>query len=198
VNLAALPGSPLWAAAQCFAQANAGQDERLRDQVAAWVDPARARVLELFAGVGNLTRGLAREGATVVAVERAGRACDLLRRNLAIAAASVDVREGDALQVVEQLVDERARFDVVVLDPPREGCAAVIRALLPLQPARVIYVSCDPMTLARDLRLLASAGYVYRSARGLDMMPQTYHVEAVVLMERDSTSSDRGDGHDRA
>jgi 23S rRNA (uracil1939-C5)-methyltransferase len=75
-------------------------------------------------------------------------------------------------------------WDVVLLDPPRAGAAACIAPLLRLQPQRIVYVSCDPATLARDLKQLCKGGYALREAVPLDMFPQTAHVETVAQLER--------------
>ena len=78
------------------------------------------------------------------------------------------------------------RFDLIVLDPPRSGCDKdVLRLIVRLEPKKIIYVSCDPSTQARDLKVLVLNGYVLRSVQPLDMFPQTIHVETVALLERD-------------
>lgn len=128
-----------------------------------------ARILELFAGSGNLTEALA--GARVVAVERSLRP----KR-----AHGVEWREGDAETVVAKLLGEREQFDGVVLDPPRKGAREVMAHLAELGAARIVYVSCNPATLARDAEHLVAAGYRPGRAVPLDLMPQTYHVEVVM------------------
>jgi len=85
---------------------------------------------------------------------------------------------------VRDLVARRARFDAVVLDPPRTGARDVVSQLAALGPSRVVYVSCDPATFARDAEHLASAGLAPRWAQALDLMPQTAHVELVARFER--------------
>ena len=76
------------------------------------------------------------------------------------------------------------RFDLVVLDPPREGAKAVVGRLPALGAARIVYVSCDPMTLARDLRPLVGGGYRLMRATPVDLLPQSYHVETVAVLDR--------------
>jgi 23S rRNA (uracil1939-C5)-methyltransferase len=184
VNLAEEGSSPVWASAAAFAQANAEQDSALRRCVAEWAEPRQARVLELFAGVGNLTRGLAGEAREVVAVESSPVASDILERNAAVMGGTVRVLTGEAEAVLQGLVDRGERFEIVVLDPPREGCPSLAPLLAKLGASRVVYVSCDPMTLARDLRLLAREGFRTARARAVDMMPQTFHVEGLALASR--------------
>ena len=184
VNLAPLPEAPLWATAAAFAQANSEQDQLLRHRVARWAEAKDRRVLELFAGIGNLTRELAQHASEVVAVEASAPATELLRRNVLALPRPVQICEEEASAALERLLAARERFDVAVLDPPREGHAHAVDRLGKLGPERVIYVSCDPMTLARDLNILAKHGYVSRQAQGQDMMPQTFHIEAVVRLDR--------------
>jgi 23S rRNA (uracil1939-C5)-methyltransferase len=177
INLRLSEEDPLWGSAVTFAQANLEQDRLLRRRLEQWAKPLEgARVLELFAGVGNLTRAFASAAAEVVAVESFPACATLLRHN----APDVRVIQGDAVATLKKLAGER--FDLVVLDPPREGCAAAAPHIATLAPRTVLYVSCDPMTLARDIRLLAKHGLAPRRAQALDMMPQTYHIEAIAQL----------------
>jgi 23S rRNA (uracil1939-C5)-methyltransferase len=161
-----------------FAQANAAQNETLRRLVRDAAAAADARVLELYAGDGNFTRELMSGARAGVAVEGDRAAVARLRE----AAPKWSVVAEPAARAVERLVRDGERFDVVVLDPPRAGAADVIARLAALAPARIVYVSCDPMTLARDLATLERAGYAARVAWPVDMMPQTWHVEVVCLI----------------
>jgi 23S rRNA (uracil1939-C5)-methyltransferase len=86
---------------------------------------------------------------------------------------------------IRSTTDRTKRVDFVLLDPPRAGAeSAVIRGILDLQPFRICYVSCDPATLARDLKKLVAGGFTIHSLRGFDMFPQTHHVETVVHLSR--------------
>jgi 23S rRNA (uracil1939-C5)-methyltransferase len=179
------------ASAAEFAQANAEQNEVLRRLV---LDEAQLkggeRVLELYAGGGNFTTALAAR-AHVTAVEGDRAAAARLRDNLRASAPAENwiVRAESAEDAVARLAREEARFDVVVLDPPRAGAAGAVDAIVALEPSRIVYVSCDPMTLARDVARLGALGYAARRAQPIDLMPHTSHVEVVCTLERVSGSS---------
>lgn len=167
-----------------FFQAHEALRGRLAEAV--WEAAGRgARALELFAGIGFFTLGLARRFEAVVAVEGDAVASADLRDNAARAGAGgVRVRRAS---VEEALAREASATppDVVVLDPPRSGLAPAARRALARNPARrVVYVSCDPATLARDAAALAAGGLRPVSLRGFDLFPQTAHVEALAVLER--------------
>ncbi len=142
-------------------------------------------MLELYCGAGNFTFALAAAAAHVTAIEAAGPSLELCRR--AAAAAKVEnvrLLAGDAAALAGGLAQEGRRFDLALLDPPRAGAKGLARTLADLGPRRIAYVSCDPATLARDVKALVAAGYRVRRTRPVDMFPQTYHLEAVVTLER--------------
>jgi 23S rRNA (uracil1939-C5)-methyltransferase len=166
-----------WAQADRFAQASRAGNRALLAAVDRAASPREgARVLELFAGSGNLTRVLADGAAQVLAVDaRPGRA---------LAGPSVEWRIGGVEEISAELAAGGERFDMVVLDPPREGARALVESIGALAPGRIVYVSCDPATLARDLDQLDAADYAARWAQPIDLMPQTSHVELVVALDR--------------
>ena len=168
--------------ARCFFQINhalldALAAEGLRE--AAGGDGETA--LDLYSGVGLFTLPLARRFSRVVAVEGNAPASEYARRNLADAEltnATVETSTvGDWLARNSRSL-ERVAF--ILLDPPRAGAdTETVRGIIRLRPRRISYVSCDPATLARDLRALIEAGYEINSVRAFDMFPQTHHVETV-------------------
>lgn len=164
-----------------FAQANQAQNEVLRGLVRQAAQSA-PRLLELYAGDGNFTRDLVAQTDSGVAVESDRHAAARLGRLLA--GRPFSVRAEPAERAVAALRRAQERFDLVVLDPPRAGAAEVMEALPALLPERIVYISCDPSTLARDLGLLTPHGYAVREVWPVDMMPQTWHVEVVCLVER--------------
>jgi 23S rRNA (uracil1939-C5)-methyltransferase len=179
VILSPEPGLDLEVPADVFAQVNPGANRRLVEAV---IDlggvRAGARVLDLYSGAGNFALPLARRGAEVLGVERDAVAVAAARANaerLAIRAATF--RHAAAAAALADLGAGSA--DVVVLDPPRAGALDALHGLVALGAARILYVSCDPATLARDLRALVAGGYRVERIQPVDLFPQTYHVECV-------------------
>jgi 23S rRNA (uracil1939-C5)-methyltransferase len=167
-----------------FAQASEQQNRELQRAAAQAAAVEGLTLLELYAGDGNLTRALmgAKRGVVVEGDRAAARrlAANLLR----LGAQHLAVRAEPAEAAVRALAADGARFDVVVLDPPRAGARDVAERLPALAPTRIVYVSCDPQTLARDAAALARAGYRPARVVPLDMAPGTYHVECVCCFER--------------
>lgn len=177
--LVAADGQPLRLAPGGFSQATEGGNAILARRAAELakelvVDPS-ATVVELHSGAGNLTVLLAANHA-VIAVEKGREACEAARENLRTRRLAAKVVDADA--------DTFAipKCKLVVLDPPRTGardvCAAIARKPVPA----VLYVSCDPATLARDLGILAGAGYALRDLETFEMFPQTSHVETIAVL----------------
>jgi 23S rRNA (uracil1939-C5)-methyltransferase len=100
---------------------------------------------------------------------------------------NVEFLVGEAERVIPELYEKRGlRADVVVVDPPRKGCdEALLQTIVDMKPERVIYVSCNPSTLARDLRFLEDRGYKTQEVQPVDMFPHTYHIESVARLVRD-------------
>jgi 23S rRNA (uracil1939-C5)-methyltransferase len=142
------------------------------------------RVLDVHCGVGTFTVPLAHRAAEVVGIEAGEAAAKDAEQNLAAnACPGARVVHGRAEQLVPALTSE-GRWDVVVLDPPRSGCSrSLLDALGRHAPRRIVYVSCDPSTLARDLAVLTRSGFVCRRLQPVDLFPQTYHLETVALLE---------------
>lgn len=138
------------------------------------------RVADLYAGAGTFTLPLARAAGDVVAVEGSRYALSDLRRNLEHAGLSADIVPGDAAHALPDL----GHLDAALIDPPRSGLAdSAMRALVDARIERIVYVSCDPATLARDVNRLISAGYEAKRFVPVDLFPQTYHLETIALLE---------------
>ncbi len=144
---------------------------------------AEDRVLDLYAGIGTISVAVARQSASVSAIEENPRAVQLGRLNARINSAKVEYLPGKVETVLRQV--RIGRHSAAILDPPRAGCEpAAVAELLRLGPERVVYVSCEPSTHARDINALVQGGYRVRRAAIVDMFPQTYHIESVALLER--------------
>jgi len=166
-----------------FEQANAEVAAVLRADVLAALPPAPARVLDLYAGTGEIGLALAGRGADVVTVESDARA---VRRTEAEAA-----RAGCRLRAVtarvEDVISGLLPADAVLVNPPRTGLhRAVAEALRAAPPGRLVYVSCDPATLARDLVRLGATGERLALVRAYEMFPQTSHVETMAVLQSPS------------
>ena len=142
--------------------------------------------IELFAGAGFFTPGLARRFDHVVAIESHGTATRDLRTNLEAAGLdNVEVATARAETRLESPALAALGADVVVLDPPRTGLPrGSATRIADLAAKRIVYVSCDPGTLARDLKALTGEGYALASLRAYDLFPQTPHLEAIAVLGR--------------
>ena len=147
--------------------------------------------LDLYCGTGTITLLLAGKAGRVIGVESVAAAVEDARENA--------VRNGienarflcaDAGQAAQQLAAEGSRPDVIVVDPPRKGLAPeVVDAMAQMAPDRIVYVSCDPATLARDVARLRDRGYELRTARAVDMFPCCAHVETVALLSAENAAA---------
>jgi 23S rRNA (uracil1939-C5)-methyltransferase len=171
-----------------FLQASRAGEEALVSHVLASAAPSLkpgARVLELHAGSGTFTLPLAHSGARVTAVEEEADALEAARQALDDAALEAELVHGDAARAVEGLLAEGRRFDLCVLDPPRTGAKEVARRLPETGAERVVSISCDAATFARDAALLVAGGYRLERAQALLLFPQTPHFEIVGLLARE-------------
>ena len=169
-----------------FVQVNAPVNEAMVAQALEWLGAGKDEaVLDLFCGLGNFSLPLVRSGAQVVGVEgveaMVARAQENARRN---ALAHAHFYRADLSKPLADAPWARKGFAAVMLDPPRDGALEIVRQMSKLKAQRVVYVSCNPATLARDARELASQGFRLKRAGVLDMFPQTAHVEAMALFER--------------
>jgi len=170
--------------AAAFFQVNRAQAERMIEVVRERVGAGpEGTVVDAYAGVGTFAVLLAPHVGTVIAIEESGPAVEDARHN-AEGLTNVEFRLGKSEELLGQL---DGPVDAIILDPPRSGCQpAALEAVIAHGPARVVYVSCDPETLARDLRVLvdASPGFDLIDVQPLDMFPQTHHIECVATLHR--------------
>ena len=143
------------------------------------------RVLDLYCGAGNFTLPLARRVREVVGVETDPASVGCARRNADRGGfGNCRFLQQAAGAAANGLAAEGERFSLVVLDPPRSGAADVVEQLPSLAAERLVYVSCNPPTLARDLKRLTSQGFTLGPIQGIDLFPQTYHLEVVARLDR--------------
>ncbi len=143
-------------------------------------------VLDLYCGAGTITLTMADRAKKVIGAEIVAPAVENARENAAAnGIENVEFFCGDAGDIAARLAEERLRPEVICVDPPRKGLAPeVIDAMVQMGPERIVYVSCDPATLGRDVKLLAQRGYAARRAAAVDLFPGAAHVETVVQLVR--------------
>jgi len=185
--------------ATSFFQVNSEQAAVLLDQVllAATgqesVAPADAHfnqqiplLIDAYAGVGTMGMWLSSVCERIIAIEELASSVENGEVNLALNdLKNVGFVQDRVEEQVVELLSQGARPDVVVVDPPRKGIdPGGLRSIIQLAPSRIVYVSCNPATLARDLRILEDSGYKTKRVQPIDMFPQTYHVESVAVLEK--------------
>ena len=170
-----------------FTQINLPLNEIMVARAVRYLDPQpHERIADLFCGLGNFTLPLAKRAAEVVGIE--GSAA-LTQRAVANARANglpnAQFASADLFAATPETLAALGRFDKMLLDPPRAGAFAVVQALhAPYLPQRIVYISCNPATLAQDAAVLASKGYRFATAGMMNLFPQTSHVEAIGVFER--------------
>jgi len=171
-----------------FTQVNPTINRLLVRRAIALLDPQPGeRIADLFCGLGNFTLPIARRGATAVGVEGSAAMVARAISNAAYngLAERTEFRQADLFQATPQSLSALGRFDKMLIDPPRDGAAEVIKALAGQGPRRIVYISCNPATLARDAALLVhEQGYTLKAAGVANMFPHTAHVESIALFER--------------
>lgn len=173
-----------------FYQVNPLQTKKLYETALEYADLQGGEVVwDLYCGIGTISLFLAQKAKKVCGVEIVPAAIEDARKNAALnGMANVEFFVGAAEEVVPQQYeksDGKLQADVVSLDPPRKGCdEKLLETVIKMNPQKIVYVSCDPATLARDLRYLCDRGYELKKVRPCDMFGHSYHVETVVLLSR--------------
>lgn len=173
--------------AQSFFQVNSEQAQRLYETALDFADlKGGETVADVYCGTGTITLFLAQKAKQVYGIEIVAPAIrDAVRNAKDNRVGNAQFILGDAIYKLPELIKNGVRPDVIVLDPPRAGCGEpVLKAIAQSKPKRVVYVSCNPATLARDLAYLDQHGYHTTKVQPVDMFPRTHHVETVVLMSR--------------
>src|SRR5699024_5922101 len=143
-------------------------------------------VIDAYCGIGTISLFLAQKAKKVYGVEMVPEAIDDAKINAKLnGITNAEFFVGQAEKVMPWWTQQGLRPDVIVVDPPRKGCdEALLQAMIDMQPKRIVYVSCNPSTLARDLRILEDGGFRTQEVQPVDMFSQTAHVEVVALMSR--------------
>lgn len=168
-----------------FCQVNQEQNTALINCLMEWAELSeKERVLDLFCGMGNFTLPMAKQAFHATGMDIKRSSIRSARNNAAenhIPNCVFDQKS--ALEGIRSLVTDRQKFDLVLLDPPRQGCADVIPYIAKTGAGQIIYISCDPATLSRDLLLLKEEGYAIERIKMFDMFPQTHHMETMVRLQ---------------
>ena len=167
-----------------FFQVNTPQAEKLFKLVSDWTDGYNDRIVELYSGVGSLTAYLSKRAGSVLAVEEWAPSVERLRENMTLNnIKNVTSICGRAESLIEHMLKEKPK--VVVVDPPRTGCdVEVLSSVTESTALKLIYVSCNPATLARDSAFLIKSGWNFEKVQSFDLFPQTCHVETVICFTR--------------
>jgi 23S rRNA (uracil1939-C5)-methyltransferase len=170
-----------------FFQVNSSGAQLIYEKVREWVAPdASTTVLDLYCGIGGIGLFLAGQARKIIGIEVVEEAVADARKNARLNGfKNCRFEAGDAAELLEELADEGEKVDKVVLNPPRKGCDEhVLQRVAGLSPRTIVYVSCSPESLMRDLDILKKLGYVCREIQPVDMFPQTVHVENVARLEK--------------
>ena len=172
---------------QSFYQVNTAAAELLYKKAAEYAALLGSEVvLDLYCGAGTIGLSLAKYAKRVIGVEIVGKAVENACENaLANGIKNAEFYEGDAGDIARRLEESGTRPDVIILDPPRKGCSEkTLDAVINMSPRRIVMISCNPATAARDTKYLCERGYTAEKICPVDMFPRTRHVECIVLMSR--------------
>ncbi|MED3552843.1 23S rRNA (uracil(1939)-C(5))-methyltransferase RlmD [Cytobacillus praedii] len=172
--------------ARSFYQVNPEQTKVLYEKALEYADlSGEENVIDAYCGIGTISLFLARKAKRVFGVEIVPEAIEDAKRNAELnGITNAEFAVGEAEIVIPKWYSEGNTADVLVVDPPRKGCdEALLQTIIDMKPKKVVYVSCNPGTLARDLRILEDGGYQTVEVQPVDMFPMTMHVEAVTKLE---------------
>ncbi|TYS17009.1 23S rRNA (uracil(1939)-C(5))-methyltransferase RlmD [Rossellomorea vietnamensis] len=172
--------------ARSFYQVNPDQTKVLYEKALEYADlSGDENVIDAYCGIGTISLFLAQKAKKVYGVEIVPQAIEDAKKNAELNGfTNTEFEAGPAEVVIPRWYEEGIKADVLVVDPPRKGCdEALLNTILEMKPRKVVYVSCNPATLARDLRVLEDGGYKTLEVQPVDMFPQTMHVECVAVIE---------------
>ena len=187
-----LLGTDYMVSPESFLQVNHAQTQKLYQIALGYLNPkSDETIVDLYCGIGTISLQIAKHAKRVISVECVPKAIENARKNALMG--GYDNTEficGASEETVSNLLEKEGRIDAIVLDPPRKGCESqVIDAIVHSSIPRIIYISCNPSTLARDLKAFTAGAYFVSAVQPVDMFPQTAHVETVVLLSKGNISS---------
>jgi 23S rRNA (uracil1939-C5)-methyltransferase len=168
-----------------FQQINIDHNHSVRAMVVDAVDKFQPdRILDVFCGSGNLSLGLADGKRTIDGIEYSRRAIEVAKHNVSSQGLqNVNYYSGDTEKFLWRVAKQGIRYDLIIADPPREGMFKALIPMMKIRPQQIIYISCDPTTLSRDLSSLCRSIYKITKFVALDFFPNTYHIESFVILE---------------
>ncbi|MGN1110208.1 MAG: 23S rRNA (uracil(1939)-C(5))-methyltransferase RlmD [Oscillospiraceae bacterium] len=179
-------GVPVEISPKSFYQVNTPAAENLYCQAAEFAQPSGKLLLDLYCGAGTIGLSMAKEAAKIIGAEIVPEAVENANQNAA--RCGIDNAEficADAGQAAQQLAERCLKPDVILLDPPRKGCGEeALSACVSMQPERIVMISCNPATAAKDCRFLSENGYELQTVRAFDLFPRTKHTECVCLLTK--------------
>lgn len=175
-----------------FYQVNRNMAEKLYEKAAEYVSPEGKNILDLYCGAGTIGLSMAKKAKKIIGVEIIPEAIEDAKFNAKEnGIENAEFICGDASIAAEKLAKEKIKTDVVIVDPPRKGCTPELIETIAkeFKPQRVVYVSCDPATLARDIKIFSELGYTLLEYTPCDLFPRTSHVECVAKLQRSAINS---------
>ena len=169
-----------------FFQVNPEQTENLYNKAIEYADIIDTdTVMDIYCGIGTISLTAAKKAKKVIGVEIVDRAIADAKKNAkANGITNAEFYAGSAEKIVPQLIQGGEKPDIVIIDPPRKGSDEItLNTIISANPKRIVYVSCNPATLARDIKILNQGGYKLEKVTAVDMFPNTVHVEAVALLQ---------------
>ncbi|HEC24639.1 MAG TPA: class I SAM-dependent RNA methyltransferase, partial [bacterium] len=171
-----------------FIQVNEEQNENIINIITGYIKNIGINfknVLDLYCGYGNITLFLAAYAKTVTGIEANSFSIKLGEKNLKLNnIKNINFIMSDVVTFIEKADKKMARYDLIVLDPPKAGIKGLVPKIAKLNPAFVIYVSCDTVTLLRDLKAFVKMGYTLEQINLIDMFPRTYHMEHIAFLSK--------------
>ncbi len=179
-------GVPVEISPKSFYQVNTPAAENLYRQAAEFTQPSGKLLLDLYCGAGTIGLSMAKDARKIVGAEIVPEAVENARRNAdRFGADNAEFICADAGQAAGQLAERGLKPDVILLDPPRKGCGEeTLTACVSTTPERIVMISCNPATAAKDCRFLSENGYALQTVRAFDLFPRTKHTECVCLLTR--------------